>query len=369
MQTYLVGGALRDELLGLPVTERDYVVVGATPEEMESQGYRAVGKDFPVFLHPDTNEDYALARTERKVSRGHRGFVCHASPEVTLTDDLLRRDLTINAIARDEAGAMIDPYGGLADLKARSLRHVSAAFAEDPLRVLRLARFKAKLHHLGFEVASSTRALAGEMVAAGMLDELPAERILGELDKALGTPSPAEFFLFLSEAGAHAQLWPEIALAWVQQLAKASELQGREARLAYLFREATPETARSFCRRLHCSKKRTALLAAVTGHFHDWCRLPSLSPSAVQALLGAVDGYRKKALFLAFNHACAQLLDADQPGKGKTLADRWQQLLAVSASVSAKDVDPGASGTYVGAAIDAARLARITAQLTAWAQP
>lgn len=201
MQIYLVGGAVRDSLLGLPVRERDWVVVGSTPEEMQRLGYRQVGRDFPVFLHPETNEEYALARTERKVGPGHTGFVCHAGPDVTLEDDLRRRDLTVNAIARSEDGRLIDPWGGAADLKARSLRHVSAAFVEDPLRVFRAARFAAQLAAFEFRVAPETLRLMTDMCRRDLLAELAAERVWQEVFKSLATSNPGTFFDVLRACG------------------------------------------------------------------------------------------------------------------------------------------------------------------------
>lgn len=210
MKKYLVGGAVRDQLLGLPVKERDWVVVGETPESMEKQGFLRVGKDFPVFLHPQTHEEYALARTERKTAPGYRGFDVHASPEVTLEEDLKRRDLTINAMAQDEQGNLIDPFNGLRDLDARLLRHVSPSFSEDPVRILRVARLKARYAHLGFEVAPETLELMRQMVAAGEVDALVAERVWQELVRALAEPTPAAFFEVLRACGANARLFPEI---------------------------------------------------------------------------------------------------------------------------------------------------------------
>jgi tRNA nucleotidyltransferase (CCA-adding enzyme) len=207
MKIYSVGGAVRDELLGRPVADRDYVVVGATPEAMRAQGFRPVGRDFPVFLHPQTNEEYALARTERKSGHGYHGFMFHAAPDVTLEADLARRDLTVNAMARDADGTLIDPYGGEADLRAGVLRHVSAAFAEDPLRVLRVARFAARL---GFAVALETQALMRAIVSAGELATLTPERVWQELARALMEPRPSRFFSELRRCGALALLLPEI---------------------------------------------------------------------------------------------------------------------------------------------------------------
>ncbi len=207
MKIYSVGGAVRDELLGRPVADRDYVVVGATPDAMLAQGFRPVGRDFPVFLHPQTNEEYALARTERKSGRGYHGFTFHAAPDVTLEADLARRDLTINAMARDGDGTLIDPYGGEADLRAGVLRHVSAAFAEDPLRVLRVARFAARL---GFAVAPETEALMRAIAGSGELATLTPERVWQELARALMEPRPSRFFFELRRCGALALLLPEI---------------------------------------------------------------------------------------------------------------------------------------------------------------
>lgn len=208
MKTYVVGGAVRDRLLGLPVADRDYVVVGATPDAMLAQGFEPVGKDFPVFLHPQTHAEYALARTERKAGRGYKGFDVYAAPEVTLEQDLLRRDLTINAIAEDEDGTLIDPYGGQRDLAARVFRHVSAAFAEDPVRILRVARFAARFTE--FSVAPETVALMGRMVDDGEVDALVPERVWQEVARGLMESQPSRMFEVLRECGALARLFPEI---------------------------------------------------------------------------------------------------------------------------------------------------------------
>jgi tRNA nucleotidyltransferase (CCA-adding enzyme) len=212
MKTYVVGGAVRDELLGLPVKDRDWVVVGATPSMMLALGFVQVGRDFPVFLHPQTHEEYALARTERKTAPGYTGFVVHAAPEVSLEDDLLRRDLTINAIARDDDGALIDPHGGCADIAARVMRHVSPAFAEDPVRILRVARFAARF--ADFSVAPETLALMRDMVAAGEVDALVAERVWQELARGLMEARPSRMFAVLRECGALVRLLPELDALW-----------------------------------------------------------------------------------------------------------------------------------------------------------
>ena len=221
MKTYLVGGAVRDRLLGIAVKDRDYVVVGAMPEEMLRAGYRPVGKDFPVFLHPQTHEEYALARTERKTGRGYHAFAFHTDPSVTLEDDLRRRDLTINAIAEEKDGALIDPFGGARDLEAKILRHVSPAFAEDPVRVLRVARFAARYADRGFRIAEETLALMRGMVADGEVDHLVPERVWAETQKALTEKTPGAFLRILRDCGALRVLFPEIdALYGVPQRAE-----------------------------------------------------------------------------------------------------------------------------------------------------
>ena len=210
MKIYLVGGAVRDALLGLPVKDKDWVVVGATPQEMLDAGYQQVGHDFPVFLHPQTREEYALARTERKSGSGYTGFTCYAAPDVTLEEDLQRRDLTINALAQDDDGHIVDPYQGRRDLDNRLLRHVSPAFSEDPLRVLRVARFAARYAHLSFRIADETLALMRDMTAAGELEHLTPERVWKETESALTTRNPQVFFQVLRDCGALRVLFPEV---------------------------------------------------------------------------------------------------------------------------------------------------------------
>jgi tRNA nucleotidyltransferase (CCA-adding enzyme) len=210
MKQYLVGGAVRDKLMGLEAKERDWLVVGATPDDMLANGYRPVGKDFPVFLHPVTGEEYALARTERKTAPGYHGFVFHADSTVTVEEDLLRRDLTVNAIAQDAEGVLVDPFGGCADIERKLLRHVSPAFAEDPVRILRVARFAARWHHLGYTIATDTMTLMCNMVAAGEVNALVAERVWQECERALGEQNPQVFFHVLRECGALAVIFPEV---------------------------------------------------------------------------------------------------------------------------------------------------------------
>ena len=212
MKTYVVGGAVRDALLGLPVQDRDHVVVGATPEEMVARGFRPVGKDFPVFLHPETNEEYALARTERKTAPGYHGFVFHTAPDVTLEDDLVRRDLTVNAIAQGEDGTLVDPFGGRRDIEQRVFRHVSDAFAEDPVRILRLARFAARFGD--FTVAPETMALMRRMVDHGEVDALVPERVWQEVSRGLMERTPSRMLAVLRECGALARIMPELDALW-----------------------------------------------------------------------------------------------------------------------------------------------------------
>lgn len=214
MEVYLVGGAVRDDLLGLPVKERDWVVVGETPQSMEAAGFRPVGRDFPVFLHPETGEEYALARTERKTGPGYRGFEVHFAPEVSLEEDLARRDLTINAMARDGRGGLIDPHGGCADLERRLLRHVSPAFVEDPVRILRLARFAARFAPVGFSVEPDTMMLCREMVETGEADHLVAERVWQETAKALAEDWPDVYLSVLRDCGALQRVFPELHALW-----------------------------------------------------------------------------------------------------------------------------------------------------------
>ena len=212
MQTYIVGGAVRDELLGYPIKDKDYVVVGSTPEQMVAAGFRPVGKDFPVFLHPKTHDEYALARTERKTAKGYKGFVVHASPEITLEQDLARRDLTVNAIAKNEVGEFIDPFHGINDINSKTLRHVSDAFVEDPVRILRIARFSARL--ADFNIAPETLSLMQQMVDAGEVDALVAERVWQELAKGLMEKKPARMFEVLRSCGALKRIIPELDKLW-----------------------------------------------------------------------------------------------------------------------------------------------------------
>ena len=316
MEVYLVGGAVRDELLGLPVTERDWVVIGASPEQMKSQGYKAVGKDFPVFIHPHSKEEYALARTERKKGRGYHGFEVHASPDVSLEEDLHRRDLTINAIAKSEANELIDPYGGQQDLKDKVLRHVSDAFTEDPLRVLRVARFAAKFHNLGFSVAKETQQLMRYIVSTREIHDLSSERIWQETYKALSMPSPEQFFLVLHSVNALSQTHPSIndefsnpqsqglALAALNKLAKeeidacmrlASMLIGG---LYYQQPDSGHQAVKTLCEKLILPKTCKELLLLTVSYQHSCHNVFELNKNQLLELLHSLDVKRKPERFI-----------------------------------------------------------------------
>jgi tRNA nucleotidyltransferase (CCA-adding enzyme) len=319
MQVYLVGGAVRDQLLGLRPHERDWVVVGATPQQMRGLGYRAVGRDFPVFLHPDTNEEYALARLERKVAPGYRGFIAEFAPQVTLEQDLERRDLTINAMAQRADGSIIDPFGGRADLERRLLRHVSPAFVEDPVRILRVARFAARYSPLGFRVAPETLALMRSMVGTGEAAALVPERVWRELERALGEPRPAAFFDTLAECGALAIVLPELVAGWSAPAnqddgttARREDSLGARAlgvaaaaghtvpvRFAALVAGLAPRLLESLCTRLRTPNehRELALLAARLGALIQAEGLPPATgrydPSWQLELLERADAFRR----------------------------------------------------------------------------
>lgn len=356
MKAYLVGGAVRDELLGLPVRERDWVVVGATPDELIAQGYKPVGKDFPVFLHPRTGEEYALARTERKTAPGYRGFDTMFSADVTLEQDLERRDLTINAIARDpETGTLVDPYGGARDLRERWLRHVSAAFVEDPVRVLRIARFAARFAPLGFRVAPETMTLLREIAARGELDALVSERVWQETQRALEMPAPRQFFEVLREANALQVIFPEIhalfgvpqperwhpeidsgvhTMMVVDQAARLSDDPVvRFAALTHdLGKGTTPPSewprhiaheqrgvalVEALCDRLRIPNAYRELAVQVSRHHLNAHRVQELRESTLLDLLESLDAFRRPARFEQFVLAC----EADARGR-KGLEDR-----------------------------------------------
>ena len=369
MKIYRVGGSVRDELLGRPIADRDFVVVGATPEEMHAHGFRAVGRDFPVFLHPDTGEEYALARTERKRGRGHRGFSFHAAPEVTLEQDLARRDLTINAMARAGDGSLIDPFGGEADLRAGVLRHIGPSFVEDPLRVLRVARFAARF---GFAVAPETESLLEAIAEGGELATLAPERVWQEVARALMEQQPSRFFLVLRRCGALAQLMPEIdALFTTASNAPGKAVRGGAALrmhavdLAAAAREAlpvryavlacdlaspvgagrktparagwNPRLAASLSRRIKAPVECCDLAKLVARYRGSVERAAELTAPSLLDLLVAVDALRRGGRFEQFLRACAldwaarsRRAAADYPA-----AERLREARAVVAGVNA----------------------------------
>jgi tRNA nucleotidyltransferase (CCA-adding enzyme) len=356
METYLVGGAVRDRLLGRPHVERDFVVVGATPDELLALGFRPVGKDFPVFLHPDTGEQYALARTERKTGPGYYGFATRFSPDVTLEEDLARRDLTINAMAQDGSGRIIDPYGGRRDLDARLLRHVSPAFVEDPLRVLRVARFAARFASLGFTVAPQTLELMRAIVASGEMGALVPERVWVETERALGEASPVTYLAVLRACGALAAVLPEVdALFGVPQPEKwhpeidagehslqvldvAAELSSdTTVRFAALVHdvgkgitprdqwprhigheEAGAHLIERMAERLRVPSEHRELAVMVARHHARVHRVTEQRPGTILELLELTDAFRRAQRFERFLLAC----EADARGRGPELRAR-----------------------------------------------
>jgi tRNA nucleotidyltransferase (CCA-adding enzyme) len=338
---YSVGGAVRDELLGLPVKDRDHVVVGGTPEEMVRLGFKPVGKDFPVFLHPKTHEEYALARTERKSGRGYKGFTVYASPEVTLEEDLKRRDLTINAMAKAEDGTLIDPFGGAKDLDAKVLRHVSDAFAEDPVRILRVARFAARF---GFEVADDTMKLMQEMVDSGEADYLVAERVWQEFARGLAEPHPERMFEVLQRSGFLEKAFPELR-SWPKRF--SGSIPARFALLAWPLNESQTKT---LCKRLRAPNEVQEL--ALTA-----CRskagLKASTPEALLGLLKGADAFRRPERF-------AELLEAARLAEPGIDTARIERALRAAAAVDAGAIAAKAtSPSQIAKLVDEARLKAI----------
>jgi tRNA nucleotidyltransferase (CCA-adding enzyme) len=400
VQVYCVGGAVRDQLLGLPVQDHDYVVVGATPQQMEALGYRPVGKDFPVFLHPKTNEEYALARTERKTAKGYKGFQVYSTPEINLEQDLARRDLTINAIARDEQGRLIDPYGGVDDLRAGILRHVSPAFIEDPVRILRLARFAARYPE--FTVANETQALLQQMVVNGEVDALVPERVWQELAKGLMEVRPSRMFEVLRNCGALDKILPEVeCLFGVPQPPQhhpeidagvhamlvidyaARQNYGLSVRFAALTHDlgkgATPkgilprhigheqrsvELVRELCRRLRVPNDYRDLAVVVAGLHGKVYRALELRPETVLQLLHDADALRQPERFERFLQAC----ECDLRGRTGLQDSAFPQADYLRVALRlARAVDAGAIASQqasvetIRSAVFAARVAAIAA--------
>ena len=401
MKTYLVGGAVRDRLLGLEVRERDWVVVGATADELLKQGYKEVGRSFPVFLHPETQEEYALARRETKTAPGYRGFEVDFGPEVTLEEDLMRRDLTINAMAGDDAGRLVDPYGGERDLAEKVLRHVSPAFREDPVRILRVARFAARFDGQGFGIAQETLALMGEMVAQGEAAALVPERVWQETVRALGEDAPQRFFEVLRECGALKVLCPEIDRLWgvpqpkrwhpeidtgvhvmmvLEQAARFSDkVEVRFAALTHdLGKGVTPEQywprhsgheaasvrlVGEMCERLG-APKRFRTLAEKVARYHGVChRADELRPETKLKVLESLGAFRADSLLEDFLVAC----EADYRGRlGMTedaypAADVFRRAFAAAGVVSgAALAEEGYDGARLGEELRRRRIAAIT---------
>jgi tRNA nucleotidyltransferase (CCA-adding enzyme) len=405
MQVYLVGGAVRDQLLGREVQERDWVVLGATPAQMLQQGYQQVGKDFPVFLHPETKEEYALARTERKNGRGYYGFTCDASPDVTLEQDLQRRDLTINAMAQSADGQLIDPFHGQDDIQHKVLRHVSSAFVEDPLRLLRVARFMARFAHLGFSIAPATLSLLQQLVTDNELEHLVAERIWKELSRALAEPNPQAFIQTLRQVGALKSLLPEVEqLYGVEQvkkwhpevdtglhielcLAQAALLTPdpmvRFAVLCHdLGKGITPleilphhyghemrgvKLVHQLCDRLKVPNEFREL-AAMTAQYHGHChKVQSLKASTLLKTLEALDALRRPQRFQQFLLACT----ADARGRYGSeqapylQAAYFQQALDIVSKVDTRPIveNKNLVGPAIKQAIYAARVRALKEQL------
>lgn len=400
MQIFEVGGAIRNELLGEPVTERDWVVVGATPDRLLELGFRPVGKDFPVFLHPESGEEYALARTERKTAPGYTGFAFDTTPSITLEEDLGRRDLTINAIARARDGRLIDPHGGIADLERRSLRHVSAAFTEDPLRVLRVARFAAQLHHRGFTVAPETMRLMTAMAESGELSALRPERVWTETQKGLSTRRPDVFFETLRACGALALIYPEVdRLFGVPQPAKwhpeidtgihilmalrvAARLSDRLAvRFAVMTHDlgkgTTPKAMlpshhghgkrsvdliRGLADRLPIPTRLRELAELVAAHHGTVHKALELRPTRVQQLLKELDALRQRDRLDSILLAC----EADARGRlgleetAYPQAERLRAAVDAARAVRVEDLgEPRPEGRALGSALAARRLEAI----------
>ena len=366
MKVYAVGGAVRDELLGLPVKDRDYVVVGATPDELIELGYRPVGKDFPVFLHPETHEEYALARTERKTGRGYHGFQFHAAPDVTLEQDLERRDLTINAMARDEDGRLVDPFNGAEDLSAGILRHVSPAFAEDPVRLLRVARFAARF---GFDIAPETAQLMREMVESGEADALVPERVWQELSRGIMEERPSRVFEVLHESGALTRVLPEIAAIFgegavaqsaldaLDHAARAGEL--AEVRFAALARFLDPYAVQALADRLKLAATVRDLSLLAARHANAIADADALAPEAILELLDASDAWRRSDRFSALLHAAL----AGEPQQMRA-TQRLERARRAAAAVDAGAIaQSSAKPNDIRARVHAARLNAIRAAL------
>ena len=349
MQIYLVGGAVRDQLLGYPVKEHDWVVVGGTPEQMFAQGFKQVGKDFPVFLHPQTGDEYALARTERKTGSGYTGFSFHAAPDVSLADDLCRRDLSINAMAQTSEGEIIDPYGGQQDLQQRILRHVSPAFIEDPVRILRVARFLARYHDYGFRVADDTMQLMQQMVQQGEVGALTAERVWQELQRALSHTHAGEFFKCLAACGALQILFPalsgdEQALFVLDHVCALNE--ASLPRFAALFAATSLDLAgiKQLAKDYRIPKEYLQLTLLAKQHSEHYPQVRQLSAEEVLIVLEKLDSFRQFERFLM----ALQVMQALHLSSDKQHSDDWLRAYKIAAAVA---IQPIIQAGFTGQAI------------------
>ncbi|WP_137167875.1 CCA tRNA nucleotidyltransferase [Salinimonas lutimaris] len=359
MKIYLVGGAVRDELLGRKVTEKDWVVTGATPSMLLEQGYTQVGKDFPVFLHPHTRDEYALARLERKTGSGYTGFDCDASPSVTLEEDLQRRDLTINAMARAQDGTLVDPYHGQQDLTNRVLRHVSPAFSEDPLRIFRVARFASRYHYLGFRVAPETQTLMQQMARTGMLKELTAERVWMETRRAVMQSDPDVYFTALKEAGGLSGWFCELITGLPEHLARlkqaAASSVSLEVRMASLLCGLSADDTQALCQRLKCPNSVTDLAVFASRFAHSLSGRPGADE--LLEIFNRTDAWRKPKRF-------AQLLEVVDI-KNQVEQTSWPQTQILGALEAARNIDVqkiiagGARGPQIKTALDEQRHAAV----------
>jgi tRNA nucleotidyltransferase (CCA-adding enzyme) len=367
METYIVGGAVRDALLGLAAGDRDWVVVGGSPQQLIAAGFLPVGKDFPVFLHPDTREEYALARTERKTAAGYHGFVFHAEPSVTLEQDLARRDLTINAMAQDAHGTIIDPFGGQHDLKARVLRHVTDAFREDPVRILRLARFSARF--ADFTVAKETLQLMQQMVEAGEVDALVAERVWQEIARGLMEKKPSRMFDVLRECNALVRLMPEVDRVWDAALSRIVDESARlEAALPVRFACLTYRLSaelRGLCERLRVPTDCRELADVVAREHTNIDASLGASAGEVVRLLDRCDAWRKPQRFEQVLLACRAIACRDDYPPRDRLMKAMNAALAVATNEIASEAQAkGITGPKVGELIQQARIQAVAKSLS-----
>jgi tRNA nucleotidyltransferase (CCA-adding enzyme) len=368
MKFFLVGGAIRDKLLGIPFSERDWVVVGATPEQMFKLGYKPVGKDFPVFLHPQTKEEYALARTERKTAPGYTGFVFHTDTAVTLEEDLKRRDLTINAMAEDSDGNIIDPYGGQQDIRAGLLRHVSSAFSEDPVRLLRTARFAARYHHLNFNIAEETLQLMQIMVEAGEAKHLVAERVWQECQKAIAEKNPQIFFLSLQQSNALGDIFPELDnqqllrdLANLQKV--ATKTTNPEQRFAGLCAGLSKESINTLCQRLAAPQSFCKLATLLNANKNQLLLTQRQAATEIFELFKKLDVIRNEKRFIQILETCAYLANQDERG----LVSFWTKALKYFNQVDTQSlIEQGYQKAALGEAIKQSRLQQLEIFLNAY---